>query len=270
MGTKEETTEWIAWQDGRPRPSIAPAGIPKARWGGVVDLVTHAPLFDPGTVAEATRVGQACVVLAVDLEPKYLDALDTSKDRGTQAHLARALKLQFSLVDREIGLALGITRADANCLRRIFDAATALRDAVLGMQVSIEHARLLLAKSHRDQTQWIKQSLQKGWSARQLSKTIKAGMSLSGGQGDADRQAADHYAAQLTERLQTPVRLVPGRRGCWELSVTWFGVEQLQGVLESLSSGTPTKSGAEDRRREFRLELTTGELDDLTGHLVRD
>jgi len=270
MRAQSDKAEWTVWENDRPRPSIDPVAIPKARWGGVVDLVTREALFDPGTVAEAIRAGQVCVVLAVDLEPKYLDALDTSKARGTQAHLARALKLQFGLVDREIGLALGLTRADANCLRRLFDAAPALRDAVIDMQASIEHARLLLARSLSEQTLWIQQSLQKGWSARQLSKAMKAGKSLSQGQGTADRQAAEHYAAQLTERLQTPVRLVPGRGGCWELSVTWFGVEQLQGVLESLSSGAPTKSGAEDRRREFQLELTTGELDDLTGHLVRD
>ena len=269
MGTKAGKSEWTAWQDGRPRPSLVPAAIPKARWGGVVDLVTHAALFDPGTVAEATRAGQACVVLAVDLDLKYLDALDTSKARGTQAHLARALKLQFGLVDREIGLALGLARADANCLRRLFDAAPALRDAVLNMQVSIEHARLLLAKSEHEQSLWIQQTQRMGWSARQLSKTMKAGMSLSEGQGNPGRQAADQFAAALQERLSTPVKIRPAVEGRWDVGLTWFNVEQLQGLLENITRGAaPKKNGPEDRSRELKLSLSGDELDALLGHLV--
>jgi len=151
-------------------------------------------------------------------------------------------------------------------------ASDALRDAVLAEQLTMTHARPLLALPPQDQRSWVTRAIRGHWSVRQLTAAIRresASSPAANLPASADIQALQ---TALGERLGTAVQVDwpedPAAQR--SLAIDWYDVESLKGILAQLSAG-PEIDRAPSRSPRRRLVIALQNADELaalTGHLT--
>lgn len=181
---------------------------------------------------------------------------------------ATALLRGHGLPAVALSAALGLDAAEISRLTAIGTASERLRHALSSGLLQPAHARLLVGLPHAAQVDWTERTLAANWSSRQLARVLNEADKGKTTQATPDLGA---FETRLAERLGTEVRLYwPDEPAQRRLVLTWYGPEDLKGLLAQLASG-PESSGTPPRRRELILPLVDpDELDALTGHLVAE
>jgi len=150
-------------------------------------------------------------------------------------------------------------------------ASTSLRDAVLEGVLLPGHAKSLLKLPVIEQSEWVQRARRGRWSVRRLATEVMNPGSTSAPESSGDTQK---WQKDLSARLNAKVELQwpTDPKGPRSLSVEWFDVESLKGVLEQLSAGPELAVGVRHPlRRVLTISLVdTDELEALTGHLVTE
>lgn len=127
--------------------------------------------------------------------------------------------------------------------------------------LSLGHARELLKLPAPQRTYWLEHTLARNLSIRSLKSAISAKQRPQG----IDTK---HLETQLSEALSTQVALHWPAEGIKTLSLTYFGIEELQGLLEQLlrfAGNPPIHSKA--IKREIQIQIADmDEFDALLGN----
>lgn len=136
-------------------------------------------------------------------------------------------------------------------------------------RLSFSHVAMLLPLPADVQRMWAERCVAHRWSFARLRQALAENRKREQSTGDTDVSA---YAAALQGALGSPVELTwnaAASRG--GLALSWFTVEELQGLMERLGAAPPALDPLPSRRRRIHIEVdSVAELDQLTSHLVNE
>lgn len=218
-----------------------------------------------GALRRGAQTIDAWLVPCSDAEAEMISTLDLE---GTSwARLAHGVSLlrDYRLPGRALASLIGLHPSEITRMTQASGAGARLAAALTKGQLSPAHARIL-AKLHGDrQSEWTERAVAGGWSYRKLVRMLQ-----DDGKPVVSSPNLDAFADRLGEQLGTQVQLEwPDATAQRRLVLTWYGPEDLKGILAQLAAG-PESASTSARRRELVLALdSVDELDALTGHLVQ-
>lgn len=257
--------------------SLAPHGLAAAKpprvWSPALPV-----LVVPGTPDRlllgrdrvARAAGDTVVALRVMVPPAEWDRISQFDWalRGRPSEIAHAARVLWDagvrladiswLLDLDVG---------PSAVQRIVTASRApsrvlsLLDAGRLQWIHLRHLQPLAAE---DQLRWAEDAARERWGASELERRLALG-------AGADGHLKQH-ADRLRDALQVKgVRLDRTRTG-YRLGIEWVWLPELQTALERLAQGPVPESLQQLPRqaRELALELSSEELEVLTGHLVAE
>jgi hypothetical protein len=135
--------------------------------------------------------------------------------------------------------------------------------------LAFSHAAQLVPLPRNEQRQWAERCVAGGWSHAHLVAKLRARREHSQAANHVDVQA---YAQALQDRLGSKVELTwDASSSRTDVSLEWFTVEELQGLMELLGAAPPHDGPLPSRGRRLVIKLdSVEELDALTGHLFRE
>lgn len=159
-----------------------------------------------------------------------------------RAEAFRRLCDDFALTHQDIAERVGLNRSSVSNLLRLLDLDPETIDEVRNGQLTLGHARALLAIEHVDTRRRLaRQAAQQGWSVRALERRINAHVSAAEetSRGAADATPTDihlrHLADELGQHLGTRVRIEAGRtKGTGRLIVDFYSLDEFESLLERL------------------------------------
>lgn len=184
----------------------------------------------------------------------------------------RALAVR-ALLDAGMGLAQLVACVPGLGSPAIASRWAALADADPSMlrmldekRLTFSHTTLLLPLTLGEQRVWVERCVAGRWSYAMLRRRL-----IEDRQGavrrDVDLKA---FASALREVLGSEVSIDWSAGGGGTLAFDWFGVEELQGIMERLARGGVPHGPLPARLRRLVIKLENlDELSQLTGHLLR-
>lgn len=218
----------VATSDGAPAYEII-AG--ERRWraaqlAGISDI--------PVIVRDVSDEQAAAIALIENLQREDLNALE-------EAEGLRRLIEEFDLTHLEAATAVGKSRAAVTNLIRVLDLASDALQLLAKGELSMGHARALLALSgSRSQAEAAHEVVARGLSVRQTEALVKKWQS-----GGADRTSKPSAAGRLdpdirrlqddlSVRLGARVAIQHGRGGKGKLVINYNSVDELDGILKHI------------------------------------
>lgn len=173
----------------------------------------------------------------------------------------------------EIARLLGRSAADITRLLQVASAHPRLQASLRDRRLTPGHARHIALLPTEQQPVWVEKAIAMSWSVRELASQIR------GGGGDAQPGAADKQATatleaferSLSESLNTRVSVQwpPAGGGTRKISMDWYGVEDLKGLMARIALGPPLEDAQPLVKRQLVIEVQdASELSSLTDHLV--
>lgn len=146
----------------------------------------------------------------------------------------------------------------------------AARAAVASGALTPAHVRSLASTPRDAQPAWISKAIANQWSTRKLQAELRGEAAGELGQDRGANADMASYERSLSESLGTNVAVMwpeaPAKR---RLSVDWYGVEDLKGILAKLAKGPESESDAPQVKRQLIIEVQdAAELSSLTDHLI--
>jgi ParB family chromosome partitioning protein len=151
----------------------------------------------------------------------------------------------FGLSHEEIATSLGLDRASVSNMLRLLKLCDFVQQLVRDGHLSMGQARALSGLSDAvAQQQLAQQAIRQAWSVRQVEKAVKAiditATRSAPSSRHANRSRPAHLAdleQQLSEQLQTKVKLRPGRKkGSGTLSIEFYSLDQFDALLAKLGA----------------------------------
>lgn len=161
-----------------------------------------------------------------------------------EARGCAALRDTFGMSVAAIGRRVGRDRTAISHLIRLLDLPDNAQAYIEAGTLSEGHGRVLLRiKDYEAQKALAVRCAQAGWSVRELERQVDAATRApapAAAQPSADESAA---LASLSEQLTplfgaSPVRIVPRRRGIYELNVRFEGLNELEATITRLADRT--------------------------------
>ena len=158
-----------------------------------------------------------------------------------EARGCAALRDTFGMSVAEIGRRVGRDRTAISHLIRLLELPDKAQEHIAAGTLSEGHGRVLLRiKDYEAQKALAVRCAQAGWSVRELERQVDASAGAPAAppaQTSADESAA---LASLSEQLTSlfgasPVRIVPRRRGIYELVVRFEGLDECQATITRLA-----------------------------------
>lgn len=177
--------------------------------------------------------------LVENLQREDLDPIE-------RARAFRHLVDQFGLTHDQVASRVGVNRVSVSNLLRILDLETDIQGAVRRGDLTLGHAKVLLAvENPKQQARLGQRAVSAGWTVRKLEEAVRHLDKTAAGDGqgaaDANKQQtgrAAHFAdleQQIGEQLQTRVRVKPGRKkGSGAITLEFYSIEQFDQLLEQL------------------------------------
>ena len=145
---------------------------------------------------------------------------------------------EFGLTHQQAADAVGRSRAAVSNLLRLLELPDAVRRMLDARTLEMGHARALLTLPEHQAVALAQQAVDEGLSVREVERRAQA---LSQGRpvvakpaparADADIAALER---ELAERLGARVAIQHGRGGRGKLVVSYFSLDELEGVLQKL------------------------------------
>ena len=232
-----------------------PAGLARYR------LLAGAAPTDGTVRAKVISDPEAVRVLAA------LASSSTPVDRPNQIRIAAALSPHMN-APQLAGLLGHRDPAEVWRWCALGRAHSALRDAIANGELTMGHARYLLGLPQSVQAAWTVRATRGRWSVRKLIAAMRQ-LPTAPEPSSADIQALE---TRISEQLgaATRVHWADSPEGMRKLSISWFDVESLKGILSQLSNG-PDMEAAQPPVKARQLDIhlqTADELSALTQHLL--
>lgn len=255
----EDRGQLALYRLGRPPTLVCTAEGPPRALLGLSALVQARRLH--------TEVVAAWQIDCADSEAEQIAAADRRDASLPQIAQAIALLRAKGLPSVAIAAALGLRPWDISRLAAANSTGERLSSALAKGLLPFSHARLLSPLPGPMQASWTERAIAGRWSYRKLERELQEAAKPVDAANAPDLGA---FASQLAEQLGTQVDLEwpddPAKR---RLTLSWYGPEDLKGLMAKLAAG-PEATSSKPIRRELVLQLaTTDELDALTGHLLQ-
>lgn len=145
---------------------------------------------------------------------------------------------EFALTHQAVADAVGRSRAAVSNLLRLLELPPPVRDLLAAGKLEMGHARALLALPVDQQLSLAQQTVEQGWSVREVEKRVGDDLRRPGSRGQR-RKPVDRDIARLEEelsnRLGTTVSVVTaGRTGGGKLVISYRSLDQLDNLLSRL------------------------------------
>lgn len=145
---------------------------------------------------------------------------------------------EFALTHQAVADAVGRSRATVSNLLRLLELPPPVRDLLAAGKLEMGHARALLALPVDQQLSLAQQTVEQGWSVREVEKRVGDDLRRPGSRGQR-RKPVDRDIVRLEEelsnRLGTTVSVVTaGRTGGGKLVISYRSLDQLDNLLSRL------------------------------------
>jgi ParB family chromosome partitioning protein len=201
-------------------------------------------------LAELSEV--PCVVREVPDQATIAMALIENIQREDLNPLEEASALdrlieEFHLTHQQAAEAVGRSRAAVSNLLRLLDLPPEIKALLEQRKLEMGHARALLTLPAAEARKLAETAAEQGWSVRELEERArqahgngegggrKGGAKGKGGRGNgsADPDVA-RLEQELGEKLGARVSIQQGRGGRGRLTIEYFSLEELDGILERI------------------------------------
>jgi ParB family transcriptional regulator, chromosome partitioning protein len=189
----------------------------------------------PAIIRQATDAEMLEIALAENIFREDLNAID-------RAFAYRKYCDTFDLMPEDVAAKLGEDRSTVTNYMRLLELPQEVKDWVSGGQLSMGHARCLLAiRSPSDLVSTAKQAINLGLSVRALEKLVRdrvnarEAASKPGAEGDGKRPQIRVLEEAFTRQLGTKVEIEESRRkGSGKLIIHYFSLDDFDRVAGRL------------------------------------
>jgi ParB family chromosome partitioning protein len=228
---------------------VRPIGRDKA--GEKYEIIAGERRWRAAQLAELTEV--PCVVREVDDHATLAMALIENIQREDLNPLEEATALkrlieEFHLTHQQAAEAVGRSRAAVSNLLRLLDLPVPIKTLLEEHKLEMGHARALLTLEPASALELARQAAQSEWTVRELEERarrlheIEEPSSKSGARharrGARTPASPDPNVAQLerelAEKLGAKVAIAHGKGGRGRLTIEYFSVDELEGILERI------------------------------------
>lgn len=171
---------------------------------------------------------QACAVTLIEnIQRQDLNPIE-------EASGYRRLMDDFHFLQEDIALMVGKSRSHIANILRLLTLDEPVKQALRNRQLSLGHARVLVGLSEREQLFFLNDSLESGWSVRQLEQAVRAHKLKAQKKVVEHDRDVQRLQRILSEQLGAPVQIMDDMdKGGW-LKVKFFDNDTLAGLLERL------------------------------------
>ncbi len=184
----------------------------------------------PCLIGDYTDEQAAAVTLIENIQRQDLDLLEEAS--GYQRLLS-----EFNFHQDEIATLVGKSRSHIANILRLLTLCPSVQERIRARQLSLGHARMLVALSAPQQEELAQKVHEHGWSVRRLEDEVRTCKSpakvTSPARGDRD---IAYLQAHLAEQIGAPVQIVSEDEGGW-LKIKYFDNDTLEGLLERMGLG---------------------------------
>lgn len=159
-----------------------------------------------------------------------------------RAEAFQRLAAEFSLTHQEIADRVGLNRASVTNHLRLLEHDDETRAAVAAGELSMGHARALLAIPNSRRGEIARRAVREGWSVRELERRVQR---LAAGSEPKEPHSAstqrvlpahlEDLQRKLGEHLGSKVVVRPGRKkGAGRLTIDFYSLDEFEGILARL------------------------------------
>jgi len=185
-------------------------------------------------------------VMAVDSEDRMLELAlveNVQREDLNAIELAKAyerLQNQYGLTQEEVAKKVGKDRATVANFIRLLKLPEAIQESLRKDEISMGHARALMALSSRsDQMRLWKKTIGGGWSVRKVEEDARKLLDGGGHKKEIERPVRSRHLVDAEDRLRrlmgTRVRVQSGGKG-GKIEIHYFSDDDLDRILELLES----------------------------------
>ncbi len=154
-----------------------------------------------------------------------------------EAAALERLMTTFSLTQSQAAEAVGKQRATVANLLRLLRLGSEARRLLERGDLTMGHARALLALDDPQQGTLAREAVQRGWTVREMERQVQRALAppkdgTTSEATDASRETR-HLERSLSERLGAPVRIEHGKKG-GRIVIRYGSLDELDGVLAHL------------------------------------
>ena len=143
----------------------------------------------------------------------------------------------FSLTQSQAAEAVGKQRATVANLLRLLRLGSEARRLLERGDLTMGHARALLALDDPQQGTLAREAVQRGWTVREMERQVQRALAppKDGPPSEASEASREtrHLERSLSERLGAPVRIEHGKKG-GRIVIRYGSLDELDGVLAHL------------------------------------
>ena len=153
-----------------------------------------------------------------------------------EAEAYHRLMTEFSLTQEVVAQRVGKSRSAVANFLRLRQLAGPIKESMMAGDLSMGHARALLALSGKKQVDAARRVVAGGLSVRATEALVKQ---LQSSRPAASKAAKNpdvlHLEARLSDTLGAQVVLLPGRNGKGKLEIRYNSLDELDGILEHIN-----------------------------------
>lgn len=188
----------------------------------------------PALVREVPDEAAIAMALIENIQREDLNPLEESRA------LQRLIQ-EFELTHQQAADAVGRSRAAVSNLLRLLELADEVKALLGAGRLEMGHARALLALAGNDQVDGARQVVARGLSVRETERLVKRLLAGAATPPAPPRRVDPdirRLEAELGERLGAKVSLAQGRGGTGRLVISYNSLDELDGILEKIRSGS--------------------------------
>jgi ParB family chromosome partitioning protein len=192
----------------------------------------------PCVVREVPDQATVAMALIENIQREDLNPLEEA------AALKRLIE-EFSLTHQQAAEAVGRSRAAVSNLLRLLELPTEIKQLVETKKLEMGHARALLTLSLQDAKRLALLAVEKSWSVRELEQHARQAHDQEQAKPKSEKIETAHKLSRadpniteleqnLSEKLGAPVAIQQARGGKGKLIISYFSVDELEGILERI------------------------------------
>ncbi len=154
-----------------------------------------------------------------------------------EAHGVQRLVAEFSFTHEQAAQAIGRSRSATTNLLRLLQLAAPVQELLMRGALDMGHARALLALPAVDQIRLGQEIAVRGHSVRQAEALVARaarGPAPAARAPSAKNRDLVRLEEELSDALATRVAVEPGRGGRGRVVIDYAGLDQLQGIIDTL------------------------------------
>jgi ParB family chromosome partitioning protein len=202
---------------------------------GLMQPLVVRPLGDQRfEIIAGERRWRAAQRAGLDRVPALVRSLD---DQSALALALERLMTTFSLTQSQAAEAVGKQRATVANLLRLLRLGSEARRLLERGDLTMGHARALLALDDPQQGTLAREAVQRGWTVREMERQVQRALAPptegTVSEGTEASRETRHLERTLSERLGAPVRIEHGKKG-GRIVIRYGSLDELDGVLAHL------------------------------------